>query len=188
MNNQVRRGPQTPLRVSSWLLYLFIKTLTVVFRINFKVLNMNGGDRNYWLSGGWVTRDWMRKSCWQKETALINELFKCRPVSELKHSQAACGGWFPTLVPGLFRPFGSALRLRGAWLASGLGCRATTGRFMVWPRMMMRFWNSASVAVHATLRRDDAAMVFHACFISGGCVNLNFLSALNVCPFYQIAT
>ncbi len=53
----------------------------------------------------------------------------------------------------------------GAWLGSGWGCRATTGRFMVWSRMMMRFWNSASVAVHATLKRmpqyDDATMVFH---------------------------
>ena len=36
---------------------------------------------------------------------------------------------------------------------------------MVWSRMMMRFWNSASVAVHAALRRisqyDDATRVFH---------------------------
>ena len=42
---------------------------------------------------------------------------------------------------------------------------------MVWSQMMMRFWNSASVAVHATLRRmsqkDDAAIVFHVCLISG---------------------
>ncbi len=38
----------------------------------------------------------------------------------------------------------------------------------MWSRMMMRFWNSASVAVHATLRRmsqnDDATMVFHVYF------------------------
>jgi hypothetical protein len=37
----------------------------------------------------------------------------------------------------------------GAWLGSGWGCRATT----VWSRMMMLFWNFASVAVHATLTR-----------------------------------
>ena len=69
----------------------------------------------------------------------------------------------------------------GAWLGSGWGCRATTGRFMVWSRMMMRFWNSASIAVHATLRRmsqhDDATMVFHVYFISGCCVILNLPAA-----------
>ncbi len=45
-----------------------------------------------------------------------------------------------------------------------------TGRFVVWLQMMMRFWNSASVAVHATLRRmfqnDVTNMVFHVYFIS----------------------
>jgi hypothetical protein len=89
--------------------------------------------------------------------------------------------------PGKFRPLDSALRLRagaalcaarGAWL--GWDCRATTGRFMVWSRMTMRFWNSASVALHATLNRMPAAMVFHVCVISGCCVILNLPVALLV--------
>ncbi len=53
---------------------------------------------------------------------------------------------------------------------------------MVWSRMMTRFWNTASVAVHAPLRRmsqnDDAVMVFHIYLISAGyCVMLNLLAA-----------
>ncbi len=46
----------------------------------------------------------------------------------------------------------------------------------------MRFWNAASVAVHATLRRmsqnDDDAMVLHVYFISGCCDILNLPAAL----------
>ncbi len=52
---------------------------------------------------------------------------------------------------------------------------------MVWSQMMMRFWNSTSVAVHATLRRmyqnDDAAMVLHVYFISGCCFILSLPAA-----------
>ena len=61
----------------------------------------------------------------------------------------------------------------GAWLGLGWG--------WVWSRMMMRFWNSASVAVHATLSRmsqyDDATMVFHVYFMSGCCFMLNLPAA-----------
>ena len=53
----------------------------------------------------------------------------------------------------------------------------------MWSRMVMRFWNSASVAVHATLRRmsqnDDATMVFHVYFISGCCVIWNLPAAFS---------
>ncbi len=49
---------------------------------------------------------------------------------------------------------------------------------------MMRFWNSASVVVHATLRlmsqKDDAAMVFHVCLISGCCIIQTLPAALLV--------
>ncbi len=52
---------------------------------------------------------------------------------------------------------------------------------MVWSRMMMRFWDSASVAVHATLilisQNDDATMVLHVYFIFGCCVILNLPAA-----------
>jgi hypothetical protein len=45
------------------------------------------------------------------------------------------------------------------------GCCATTGRLRVLPWRMMRFWHSASVAVHALLKRmsqnDEATIVFH---------------------------
>jgi hypothetical protein len=44
--------------------------------------------------------------------------------------------------------------------------------------MMMRLWNSASVAVHATLsENDDATMVLHVYFISGCFVILNLPAA-----------
>ena len=51
----------------------------------------------------------------------------------------------------------------------------------MWSRMMMRFWKSASVAVHAALRRmyqnDDATMVFHVYFIFGCCIIWNLPAA-----------
>jgi len=59
-----------------------------------------------------------------------------------------------------------------SWGRDG-GCRATTGRLMVLSWRMMRFWYSASVAAHATLKRmsqnDEANIAFHVCLRAGWC-------------------
>ena len=54
-----------------------------------------------------------------------------------------------------------------------------TGRLRVWSRAIKRFWNSASVAAHATLRRIsqyvDAIDVFHV-WTTFGCHRMSNLS------------
>ncbi len=102
--------------------------------------------------------------------ALNIGLFTCRHISELTGSQAACWGWLLAVVPGWLRPF-SALRCGRARrrvrhvVRVGVGLpRHDNGEVHGVVTVMMQLWNSASVAVLATLRRmsqnDDAAMVF----------------------------
>lgn len=54
-------------------------------------------------------------------------------------------------------------RVIAKFFGSGCGCRTTTEKPGAWFRWMMRFWYSASVAMHAALRRmpqkENAAMV-----------------------------
>ena len=73
-----------------------------------------------------------------------------------------------------------------AWLGSGWGCRATTGRLKVLSWRMMRFWYSASVAAHAMLKRksqnDEATIVLHECF-RAGCRDMRNLSASLARPY-----